>query len=149
MLVRFKSTIHEPLSCGLGITANARKGIMKWSKDEHAFFSMQEAFNVHIEKRPTNRHGNMSISIYFDNVTNEVLSKQLKDRVAVMDCVYKNDGFLATGFQVRGRREPVQTNRRLPVRLKFQLVVVLGLRCPLNCTQAFGNYQLQKNVLSM
>ena len=50
--MRYKSTIHETLRCGLEITTNARKGIMKWSKDEHAFFSMQDAFDVHIEKRP-------------------------------------------------------------------------------------------------
>ena len=47
-----KSTINAAVRCGLEITANARKELMKWSKDEHAFFSMQDAFDVHIEKRP-------------------------------------------------------------------------------------------------
>ena len=61
-------------------------------------------FDVHIEKRPNNRQGNMSFSIFFDNGSNEVLSKRLNDRVAVMECVYQNDGFLATGFQVRGTK---------------------------------------------
>ena len=115
-----RETTLQAIRCGLAVTDNARKGMMKFAKDEHAFFSMQDAFDVHIEKRPENRHGNMSFSIFFDNETNDVLSKQLDDRVAVMECVYKNDGFLATGFHVRGRREPVRTNRRLPVRLKFQ-----------------------------
>ena len=46
----------------------------------------------------------MSFSIFFDNGTNEVLSKRLNDRVAVMECVYQNDGFLATGFHVRGQK---------------------------------------------
>ena len=92
------------LRCGLGVTDNARKGIMKFAKDEHAFFSMQEAFDVHIEKRPENRHGNMSFSFFFDNETNDVLAKRLNDRVAVMECVYKHDGFLATGFHVRGQK---------------------------------------------
>lgn len=119
LLMQTKSTIHETVRCGLEVTTNARKGIMKWAKDEHAFFRMQDAFNVHIEKRPQNRHGNMSFSIFFDNETNEILTKQLNDRVAVMECVYKNEGFLATGFHVRGRKEPVRTNRRYPVKLKF------------------------------
>jgi len=110
---------------------SARKGIMKWAKNEHAFFSMQEAFQVYIEKQPTNRHGNMSFSIYFDNKTNEVLSKRLTDRVAVMECVYKNEGFLVTGFQVRGRREPVETNRRHPVRIKFHVGRSAGIAMPI------------------
>ena len=116
-----KSTIYETMRCGLEVTTNARKGIMKWAKDEHAFFRMQESFHVHIEKRPENRHGNMSFSIFFDNEINEPLAKQLNDRVAVMECVYKNEGFLATGFHVRGRKEPVRTNRRYPAKLKFNV----------------------------
>ncbi|KAA0965529.1 AAA family ATPase [Sporosarcina sp. ANT_H38] len=129
--MRYKSTINETVRCGLEITANARKELMKWSKDEHAFFSMQVAFDVHIEKRPTNRQGNMSFSLFFDNGTNEVLSKLLDDRVAVLECVYQNDGFLATGFHVRGRREPVQTNRRLPKRLKFLVGRSTGVAMPI------------------
>ncbi|MEK4714678.1 AAA domain-containing protein [Sporosarcina sp. FSL K6-5500] len=127
-----KSTINVAMRCGLEITANARKELIKWSTDEHAFFSMQVAFDVHIEKRPNNRQGNMSFSLFFDNGSNEALSKRLNDRVAVMECVYQNDGFLATGFHVRGRREPVQTNRRLPVRLKFLLGRSAGVAMPID-----------------
>ena len=87
---------------------------------------MQEAFDIHIEKRPENKHGNLSFSIFFDNETNPVLAEKIDNRVAVMECVYKNEGFLATGFHVRGRREPVRTNRRLPVRLKFHVNQRLG-----------------------
>ena len=107
------------------------KELVKFTTDEHAFFSMQDAFDVHIEKRPNNRQDNMSFSIFFDNVTNDVLSKRLNNRVAVMECIYQNEGFLATGFQVRGRREPVQTNRRLPVRLKFLVGRSIGVAMPI------------------
>ena len=131
MLTKYRSPLHEAIPCSLEMTASARKGIMKWAKNEHAFFSMQEAFQVYIEKQPTNRHGNMSFSIFFDNRTNDVLSKRINDRVAVMECVYKNDGFLATGFQVRGRREPVETNRRHPVRLKFLVGRSAGTAMPI------------------
>ncbi|WP_342512025.1 AAA domain-containing protein [Sporosarcina sp. FSL K6-1522] len=112
---------QQVMRCGLGITDNARKGMAKFTKDEHAFFAMQDAFDIHIEKRPTNRQGNMSFSLFFDNDTNDVLAKRLEGKVAVMECVYQHDGFLATGFHVRGRKEVVRTNRRLPIRLKFQL----------------------------
>jgi superfamily I DNA and/or RNA helicase len=131
MLMKQDSTIHKVMRCRLGMTDNARKGIVKFTTDEHAFFSMQDAFDVHIEKRPNNRQDNMSFSIFFDNVTNDVLSKRLNDRVAVMECIYQNEGFLATGFQVRGRKEPVKTNRRLPVRLKFLVGRSTGVAMPI------------------
>ncbi|MBE1555627.1 AAA domain-containing protein [Sporosarcina limicola] len=126
-----QKAIQKAIRCELGVTDNARKGIMKFAKDERALFSMQEAFDVHIEKRPENRHGNMSFSIFFDNVTNTTLAAHLSDRVAVMECVYKNEGFLATGFHVRGRREPVRTNRRLAVRLKFNVGRTSGAAMPI------------------
>lgn len=108
-------------SCGLSVTDNARRGISKYAKDEFAFFAMQQAFDVHIEKGPINKHGNMAFSVFFDNEMNEALAAHLNGRVAVMECVSKNDGFLATGFHVRGRSEPVRTNRRFSTRLKFQI----------------------------
>ncbi|MFS0576272.1 AAA domain-containing protein [Sporosarcina sp. 179-K 3D1 HS] len=121
MTVNQQVLIKQEIQCALKMTDNARKGFSKFIQDEHAFFAMQRAFDVHIEKRPVNKHGNLSFSIFFDNETNEALATQLNARVAVMECVYQNDGFLATGFHVRGRKEPVRTNRRLPVRLQFQL----------------------------
>ncbi|WP_172369078.1 DEAD/DEAH box helicase [Sporosarcina jiandibaonis] len=121
----------QTMQCNLGITNNARNRMMKFVKNEQAFFSMEEAFNIYIEKRPENKHGNMSFSIFFDNETNPVLAEKLDNRVAVMECVYKNEGFLATGFHVRGRREPVRTNRRLPVRLKFLVNQRLGAPMPI------------------
>ncbi|QUW22441.1 AAA family ATPase [Sporosarcina sp. Marseille-Q4063] len=121
----------QTMQCNLGITNNARNRMMKFVKNEQSFFSMQEAFDIHIEKRPENRHGNMSFSIFFDNETNAALAEKIDNRVAVMECVYKNEGFLATGFHVRGRREPVRTNRRLPVRLKFLVNQRLGTPMPI------------------
>ncbi|MHA6259702.1 DEAD/DEAH box helicase [Sporosarcina sp. CAU 1771] len=125
------SSSRKILKCGLGLTDNARKGIAKIAKDEHAFFSVQDAFTIHIEKRPVNNRGNMSFTFFFDNDKNEKLSKNLNNRVAVMECIYQHDGFLATGFHVRGRREIVRTNRRLPVRLKFQLGTSTGATMPI------------------
>lgn len=107
------------MRCNLIITNNARKGIQEWSTDEHAFFNMQRSFEVHIEKRPVNAHGNTSLSLYFDNSSNEVLAEKVEGRVVVMECVLQNDGLLATGFHVRGAKVPVKTNRRFSVDLNF------------------------------
>lgn len=114
-------SIQDTMSCGLAMTNSARTGIKQWAADEHAFFALQEFYDVYIEKRPMNQHGNMSFSLFFDNETNYMLSKQLTGRVAVLECIYKNEGFLATGFRVRGRKEPVRTNRRHRARLKFHI----------------------------
>lgn len=61
-----------------------------------------------------------------------MLAKRLQGKVAVMECVYQHDGFLATGFHVRGRKEIVRTNRRLPTRLKFQLGRNTGATMPVD-----------------
>ena len=59
--MRQVSTRVETMRCNLMVTNKARRGIQEWSIDEHAFFKMQESFNVHIEKRPVNAHGNTSV----------------------------------------------------------------------------------------
>ncbi|WP_342599922.1 AAA domain-containing protein [Psychrobacillus sp. FSL H8-0483] len=117
--MRQAATLVNTMRCNLMMTNKARKGIQEWSTDEHAFFNIQRSFEVHIEKRPVNSHGNISLSLYFDNTTNTVLAEKLTGRVAVMECVLQNDGFLATGFHVRGMKVPVRTNRRLSVDLTF------------------------------
>ncbi|NME06464.1 AAA domain-containing protein [Psychrobacillus sp. BL-248-WT-3] len=113
------STLEKTMRCNLMMTNNARKGIQEWSADEHDFFNIQKSFQVYIEKRPVNAQGNISLSLYFDNIENLQLTEKLDGKVAIMDCVLQNNGFLATGFHVRGSRVPVQTNRRLPINLSF------------------------------
>lgn len=108
----------EVMRCRLDMTHRARKEIGNWAIDENELFSMQDHFDVYIEKLPA-KQDNMTFSFYFDPQANVRLATHLKERVAVMECVYKNEGFLATSFRVKGRKEPVQTNRRLGVRLAF------------------------------
>ena len=108
----------EVMSCRLDMTHRARKEIGNWAIDENELFSMQEHFTVYIEKLPA-KQDNMTFSFYFDPEGNPQLASHLNERVAVMECVYKNEGFLATSFRVKGRKEPVRTNRRLGVRLAF------------------------------
>jgi len=125
------ATLVKTMRCNLIITNNARKGIQEWSTDEHAFFNIQSSFEVHIEKRPVNKNGNTSLSIYFDNVVNSKLAEKVDSRVVVMECVLQKDGFLATGFHVRGPKVPVRTNRRLPVDLTFVTAKNNGAGMPL------------------
>ncbi|PIC76348.1 hypothetical protein CSV74_11480 [Sporosarcina sp. P19] len=111
----------EMILCSLEITKNARKGLEQWFLSEEAFVSSESAFDIHIEKKPENRMGNQSYALFFDPHTNKKFAKEVQQRVAVMECVLKPDGLLATGFHVRGAREPVQTNRRLHTAIKFRL----------------------------
>ncbi|WP_186321372.1 AAA domain-containing protein [Bacillus sp. FJAT-22090] len=117
--MRHASIPVDMMRCNLMITNKARGGIQEWATDEHAFFNMQAFFEVHIEKRPVNAHGNTPLSLYFDNVKNETLVEKLEGRVGVMECILQNDGLLATAFHVRSSKVPVKTNRRLPVSLNF------------------------------
>ncbi|GKV56879.1 hypothetical protein NCCP2222_28260 [Sporosarcina sp. NCCP-2222] len=107
-------------ACRLELTQRARKEIGRWVLDEVSFFAMQDYFDVYIEKMPA-KQDVMTFSFFFDNETNGPLCRLLDDRVAVLECVMKNEGFVAISFRVKGRREPVRTNRRLPARLKFQV----------------------------
>ncbi|PID18434.1 AAA domain-containing protein [Sporosarcina sp. P35] len=111
----------EMIPCSLEITKNARKGLEQWFLSEQAFVSSESAFDVYIEKKPANRMGNQSYAMFFDPQTNIKFAKEVQQRVAVMECVLKPDGLVATGFHVRGAREPVQTNRRLQMAVKFRL----------------------------
>lgn len=121
MQVKTNQIIRHTMQCALDLTANARNGIEKYFKSEQALFSSEASFHIYIEKKPENRQGNLAFSLFFHNETNENLSVLIDNRVAVMECVLKNDGFLATGFHVRGKREPVVTNRRYETQLKFIL----------------------------
>ncbi|MDI2586795.1 AAA domain-containing protein [Psychrobacillus sp. NEAU-3TGS] len=109
----------KTMRCNLMMTNKARGAIHEWAVDEHAFFRMQESFEVHIEKRPVNSHGNTPVALYFDNVSNESLAGKLEGRIGVMECILQTDGLLATNFYIRGTRVPVKTNRRLSVDLNF------------------------------
>ncbi|MDN4608035.1 AAA domain-containing protein [Sporosarcina highlanderae] len=122
---------NEVLKCRLDMTHRARKEIGNWAIDENELFSMQDNFAVYIEKLPA-KQDNMTFSFYFDPEANAQLGNHLKERVAVMECVYKNEGFLATSFRVKGRKEPVRTNRRLGVRLKFMVNQRTGSSMPID-----------------
>lgn len=120
-MTKLAETTYETMPCSVDVTARAKQGIEKWIANATAFFSLQSAFIVHIEKRPNNKYGNMAFSLFFDNEKNKVLKEKFNERVAVLECVYKNEGLVATSFQVRGKREPVHTNRRYEARLKFHV----------------------------
>ncbi|WP_432355448.1 AAA domain-containing protein [Sporosarcina sp. A2] len=127
-----RNTFEKTVKCELAVTTSARNGIEKITKDEHSFFAMQKSFVVHIEKRPDNQQGNQAFSFFFDNEENKKLSDLLDGRVPVLECIVKNDGFLATGFHIRGKREPVSTNRRLRANLTFKLGKSSGLALPID-----------------
>ncbi|WP_225229795.1 DEAD/DEAH box helicase [Sporosarcina quadrami] len=120
----------EIMHCRLDLTTRAKKEIGNWVTDEYALFSKQDSFAVYIEKLPA-KQDNMTFSFYFDPQGNPQLATLLNERVAVLECVYKNEGFLATSFRVKGRKEPVRTNRRLGVRLALAVNRRTGTPMPI------------------
>lgn len=101
------------------LTNKAREGILAWAKDEHAFFHLQKSFVVHIEHVQNTSKDEMAVALYFDNVENNALIEKLDEQVAVMNCVVKYEGLLATNFRVLSKRVPVHTNRRFKTKMQF------------------------------
>lgn len=101
------------------LTNKAREGILAWAKDEHAFFHLQKSFVVHIEHVQNTAQDEMAVTLYFDNIENTVLAEKLDAQVAVMNCVVKYEGLLATNFRVLSNRVPVHTNRRFKTKMQF------------------------------
>ena len=67
MQVKTNQIVRHTMQCALDITANTRNGIEKFFKSEQALFSSEQSFYVYIEKKPENRQGNISFSMYFHN----------------------------------------------------------------------------------
>lgn len=107
------------MQTNLIVTKKARERIINWSKDEHAFFSIQKLFEVHIEKRPVNAQGETAIIVYFDNESNKVLASKIEDRIVIMDCIVKYDGLLMTNIRAVHGKFPLKTNRRFTTKLHF------------------------------
>ncbi|MGX9135903.1 DEAD/DEAH box helicase [Rummeliibacillus sp. JY-2-4R] len=101
------------------LTNKARDGIQAWAKDEHVFFHLQKSFVVHIEHVQNTSKDEMAATLYFDNIENIALAEKLDGQVAIMNCVVKYDGLLATNFRVLSNRVPVHTNRRFKTKLEF------------------------------
>lgn len=106
------------MQANLIVTKKVRERIVDWSKDEHAFFAMQQMFDIHIEKKRTSDH-EIAIVMYFDNTTNKKLASKLDGRIMILDCVMKYDGFVATNIRAVHGQFPLKTNRRLSLKLQF------------------------------
>lgn len=121
MLVEAKEDKRQAMRCAIDLTTNAKTSLLKWFETEQVFFNLEKEYHLFIEKRPENRQGNTSYYLYFHNETNGKLKQVLNNRVAVLECVIENQALLAIGFQVRGHREVIETNRRYETYLSFVL----------------------------
>lgn len=105
--------------CFIVLTNTAREAIKEHFTDEHAFFSLQSSFFVYLEKLSI-EETSLSLTIYFDNERNKKLSKKLNERVAIIDCVFDiKNGLIAKSFRTKGKRTPLQTNRRKGMYIHF------------------------------
>lgn len=121
MLVEANKEKRQAMRCAIDLTTNAKTSLLKWFETEQRFFNLEKQYHLFIEKRPENRQGNTSYYLYFHNETNGRLAEALDGRVAMLECVIENQALLAIGFQVRGRRETIETNRRYETDLIFVL----------------------------
>lgn len=111
--------ILEKQRCSLILTNKAKEAVEECSANEHAFFALQKTFTVYIEKRKAKTVGETFLSIYFNAEQNEKLTDVLAEKTAIMDCVLKVEGLLATNIRFVHMRGPINTNRRLPAALQL------------------------------
>ena len=109
----------EKQRCNLILTNKAKEAVEECSANEHAFFALQKSFTVYIEKRKAKTIGETFLSVYFNAEHNEKLNEVLAKKTAIMDCVLKVEGLLATNIRFVHMHGPINTNRRLPAALQF------------------------------
>lgn len=109
----------EKVRCHIVLTNTAREAIKQHVQDEQAFFNLQRAFIVYVEKLAIEQT-QLSITLYFDPEKNKALSKKFPDRVVIMDCLFDlKSGLVAKSFRTRGKGTPVKTNRREKMLIHF------------------------------
>ena len=102
----------EKLRLHIVLTNTAREALKQHVQDEHAFFKLQKAFVVYVEKLETDGT-QLSLTLYFDPQVNKGLAKKFPERVCIMDCLFDlKSGLVAKSFRTRGIGTPVATNRR-------------------------------------
>ncbi|GLC88021.1 DEAD/DEAH box helicase [Lysinibacillus piscis] len=112
-------TLLEKQRCSLILTNKAKEAVEECSANEHAFFALQNAFMVYIEKRKAKTVGETFLSIYFNAEHNKKLTDVLAGKTVIIDCVLKLEGLLATNIRFVHMHSSIQTNRRLPAALQF------------------------------
>ncbi|UDK95275.1 AAA family ATPase [Lysinibacillus sphaericus] len=122
----------EKQRCNLILTNKAKEAVEECSANEHAFFALQKTLTVYIEKRKAKTIGETFLSIYFNAEHNEKLDSILAGKTAIMDCVLKVEGLLATNIRFVHMRGPISTNRRLPATLQFVTKPNNGAGIPLD-----------------
>ncbi len=122
----------EKQRCNLILTNKAKEAVEECSANEHAFFALQKTITVYIEKRKAKTIGETFLSIYFNAEHNEKLDSVLAGKTAIMDCVLKVEGLLATNIRFVHMRGPISTNRRLPAALQFVTKPNNGAGIPLD-----------------
>ncbi|WP_332645578.1 DEAD/DEAH box helicase [Lysinibacillus sp. 54212] len=109
----------EKVRCHIVLTNTAREAIKEHVPDEQAFFNLQRAFIVYVEKLAIEQT-QLSITLYFDPDKNKALTKKFPNRVVIMDCLFDlKSGLVAKSFRTRGKGTPVITNRREKMLIHF------------------------------
>lgn len=109
----------QQVRCHIVLTNSARNAIKQHFHDEHALFSMQQAFTVYIEKESIENQ-QIHLTLYFDPEQNKALQQAFPERIVIMDCLFDlKSGLVAKSFRTRGLGTPVATNRREALKIHF------------------------------
>lgn len=111
--------MDESIKCFIVLTNTAREAIKQHFQDEHAFFKLQNTFDVYLEKQAIEQTS-IALTIFFDNKQNKKLATKFDERVVIMDCAFDlKNGLVAKSFRTKGKHTPIKTNRREKMRIHF------------------------------
>lgn len=134
----------EKLRLYIVLTNTARDAIKQHVQDEHAFFNLQKAFVVFIEKLEQVGE-QVALTLYFDPQVNKGLAKKFPGRVCIMDGLYDDkSGLVAKSFRTRGIGTPVATNRRVRMLVHFVPTRINGHTYPSSFIQGLNNIPFSK-----
>ena len=134
----------EKLRLHIVLTNTAREALKQHVHDEHAFFNLQKAFVVFVEKLETDGT-QLSLTLYFDPKVNKGLAKKFPERVCIMDCLFDlKSGLVAKSFRTRGIGTPVATNRRERLLVHFVPTRINGHTYPDKFITSLANLPFSK-----
>lgn len=109
--------LHAVQQCTLNLTTKAKDALEALFPSAHFLFDTQKELLTYVEKRTSTKPGETNVTLYIDARENPFIAAQLNGRIAVLNAVLRNSGFLATNFYIADNRFPLKTTRRLHARV--------------------------------
>ncbi|MGK7379194.1 AAA domain-containing protein [Planococcus sp. 1R117A] len=106
-------------STSLRMTKTATEKMRGFGINERSFFMEKQAFNVFIERYPSNPDASLSVALIFDKAENKRLTEKELEGLIVFHCVVKNHQLLVTNVTLRKAYGALGTNWQREESIRF------------------------------